>query len=304
MKKNASKQKATSIDEIFLPPNETTFRDVTLPADRQPCESPIANLVLSVFPGIDLLGRGFEAEGYHVFRGPDLIWGGDIRHFFPPRLVFEGFIGGSPCQDFSKARRSTPSGYGLKMLAEFVRVVGEGLPDWFLLENVPGVPDVFVEGYSVQRFFLNARECGCLQRRHRRFQFGFRSGFPLVIPPPIVSPAPSVPTCLATEANKPDRRSFADFCELQGLPRSFDLPGLSLAAKYRCVGNGVPIPMARVLAAAVRRRFVTFETRTCVCGCGRACDGKALHYSAACRKRMQRSRCVPAADKPAWSVTA
>lgn len=38
-------------------------------------------LVLSLFPGIDLLGRGFEAEGFYVVRGPDLIYGGDIRAF-------------------------------------------------------------------------------------------------------------------------------------------------------------------------------------------------------------------------------
>ena len=33
-------------------------------------------LVLSLFPGIDLLGRGFEAEGFCVVRGPDLLHAG------------------------------------------------------------------------------------------------------------------------------------------------------------------------------------------------------------------------------------
>jgi len=28
-------------------------------------------LVLSIFPGIDILGKGFEEEGYCVVRGPD-----------------------------------------------------------------------------------------------------------------------------------------------------------------------------------------------------------------------------------------
>lgn len=40
-------------------------------------------LVLSVFPGIDGLGCGFEGEGYCVVRGPDVLWGGDVRGFHP-----------------------------------------------------------------------------------------------------------------------------------------------------------------------------------------------------------------------------
>jgi hypothetical protein len=33
----------------------------------------VIGLVLSLFPGIDLFGRGFEAAGFCVVRGPDLI---------------------------------------------------------------------------------------------------------------------------------------------------------------------------------------------------------------------------------------
>ena len=33
-------------------------------------------LVLSLFPGIGLLDMAFEAEGFCVVRGPDLLWGG------------------------------------------------------------------------------------------------------------------------------------------------------------------------------------------------------------------------------------
>ena len=52
-------------------------------------------LILSLFPGIDLLGRGFEAESFAVVRGPDLLWGGDIRSFHVPPGRFDGIIGGS-----------------------------------------------------------------------------------------------------------------------------------------------------------------------------------------------------------------
>ena len=35
--------------------------------------------VLSLFPGIGLLDMAFELEGDTVYRGPDVIFGGDIR---------------------------------------------------------------------------------------------------------------------------------------------------------------------------------------------------------------------------------
>src|ERR1044071_7936151 len=152
------------------------------------------NLILSLFPGIDLFGRGFELEGFCVVRGPDLLWGQDIRAFNPPCKTFEGVIGGSPCQDFSRLRRNAPTGYGLEMLGEFVRCVAAAAPDWFILENVPGVPDVAVAGYQVQRFNLTAKERGIPQSRLRAFQFGSRDGKPLVIARSVVGrPAGFVP---------------------------------------------------------------------------------------------------------------
>src|SRR4051812_46756528 len=98
-------------------------------------------LVLSLFPGIDLLGMGFEQVGFCVVRGPDLLWGGDVRHFDVPAGRFDGFIAGPPCQDFSGFRRSAPTGYGDEMLAHFRRLVTEGGPFWWLMENVARVPD-------------------------------------------------------------------------------------------------------------------------------------------------------------------
>lgn len=61
----------------------------------------MSGLVLSLFPGIGLLDMAFEEEGFCVVRGPDLLWGGDIRRFHPPSGRFDGVIGGPPCQRFS-----------------------------------------------------------------------------------------------------------------------------------------------------------------------------------------------------------
>jgi len=248
-------------------------------------------LVLSLFPGIDLFGRGFEAEGFCVVRGPDLLWGGDIRNFYLPAGKFDGIIGGSPCQDFSTARYCPPSGNGVAMLEEFRRVVTGAAPDWFVLENVPSVPDILVEGYSVQRFDLNARECGMSQSRLRHFQFGSRRG--LVVVPDRRSPTVEKSRiCMASEGeHKKGRRSFADFCELQGLPRDFSMPGSTIESRYRAVGNGVPVPMAQTVARAVKSaRLLDDGERLCVCGCGRIPTGKKIYAKPACRKRMQRRR--------------
>lgn len=251
---------------------------------------PIARLILSIFPGIDLLGRAFEELGNCIVRGPDPLWGGHIEDFHPPAGVFEGIIGGSPCQDFSLARRTPPTGEGLRLLDEFLRVIAEAFPDWFLLENVPGVPTIRCDGYTMQRLNLRETECGGRQRRLRTFQFGSRDGARLLITRSVTPARYPEPCAMANEGSKADRRSFADFCELQGLPRSFNLPGMSVKAKYKAVGNGVPLTMGRVMAIAVQLRSVTHAQPLCVCDCGRPVRGKSRHATAACRKRMERAR--------------
>lgn len=249
----------------------------------------MGELVLSIFPGVDILGRGFEAEGFCVVRGPDKLWGGDIREFRPPAGVFDGVIGGSPCQDFSRARRIAPTGEGLELLAEFARVVTEAASSWFLLENVPTVPDVTVPGFHVQRFDLNARECGMRQRRLRHFQFGSRDSS-ILVPDRSVTREPVEEIALASEGKKVGRRDWERFCKVQGLEEPLDLSALTIAGRYAAVGNGVPLPMARVLAAAVTHRVVAGAGKYCFCGCGRPVTDRSLYAGAACRKRAQRRR--------------
>lgn len=250
----------------------------------------MSGLVLSLFPGIDLLGRGFEAEGFCVVRGPDLLFGGDIRGFNPPAGRFDGVIAGSPCQDFSRARRRPPTGYGRQMLEEFARCVSQCRPAWWMLENVPGVPDVSIPGYTVQRLDINARECGSTQNRHRHIQFGDREG--RVIVPARSGPcADWAPAVLATEGARKGRRGWADVCELQGLPRSFELPGLTQSARYAAVGNGVHVAVARTLARAVIDAYSRAEAvRLCACQCGRIITGRQVLALPSCRKRMERRR--------------
>ncbi|WP_181247999.1 DNA cytosine methyltransferase [Chromobacterium haemolyticum] len=248
-----------------------------------------SQLVLSLFPGVDLLGRGFEAEGFSVVRGPDLIYGGDIRQFRVVAGRFDGVIGGPPCPDFSKARRSEPSGYGLEMLAEFRRVVLEARPTWWLMENVAGVPDVMLPGYSHQRIDINASECGLQQNRLRHFQFGHGDGLVLTVKRlPVRTDVE--PCCTASEGSQLGKRDWLRFCQLQGLRDGIDLPAFTLGARYRAVGNGVPVDMAKMMASGILSLRDPDDVKVCECGCGREVEGRARLATPACRKRQQRKR--------------
>lgn len=251
--------------------------------------------VLSIFPGVGLLDRGFEAEGFCTVRGPDLLWGGDVRAFRPAPGWAWGVMGGPPCQDFADCRRAAPTGAGRAMLAEFARIVRAARPEWWLLENVRRVPDVRIRGWNWQRCDVNQGwYCGVSRLRH--IQFGSRSGVLLDVPRGRVVRG-AEPAALAC-----DGRTLAELKRLQGLPADFELPGFTVEAAKRAVGNGVPIVMARVLARAVRSAYgLALEggppeaaavpgRRRCACRCGRVVHGKATYAGATCRKRAERRR--------------
>lgn len=235
-------------------------------------------LVLSLFPGIGLLDRGFEDAGFCVVRGPDLIFGGDIRKFTAMSGKFDGIIGGPPCQDFSKARRTDPTGNGLEMLEQFKRIVLQASPVWWLAENVPGVPDIRIEGYSWQRLDLNAADFGSKQRRLRHIQFGTTDGTQLMID------RPSGNRGGESTVTANDNRPIEELVTLQGLPVGFDIPAFTRSGLARAIGNGVPYPIARALAESVKIRCDW--GRLCACECGRRVTGRQLTATGACRKRI------------------
>jgi DNA (cytosine-5)-methyltransferase 1 len=140
-------------------------------------------LVLSLFPGIGLLDMAFELEGFCVVRGPDLLWGGDVKRFHPPAGKFEGVIGGPPCQRFSSLSNINRARYGEDSLApnlipEFERVVYEARPLWFVMENVLNAPLPNVAGYWNDSRLVRDVWCGGLTNRLRRFTLGTRPSRP------------------------------------------------------------------------------------------------------------------------------
>lgn len=253
-------------------------------------------LVLSLFPGIGLLDRAFREGGFVVCAGPDLITGGDVREFAGIAGRFDGLIAGPPCQGFSSANmhRKDDMHHSVirsrEMLQETCRIILECAPTWFLIENVPSVPDVRIAGYSVQRIPLSDWECGGVQLRSRHVQFG--SNCSEVIRPLRVNDCTRnrkkgrPPIAVTTKTSR--HVDFPDHCRRQGFDEAINLPGWTKQAKFKAVGNGVPLKMGRVLAAAVRERAGVNQLGDCQCGCGRSVvNPRALTATASCRKRKQ-----------------
>jgi len=242
------------------------------------------SLVLSLFPGIGLLDRAFELEGFCVVRGPDLLWGGDIKRFHPPAGVFDGVIGGPPCQLWSQLRHIQPNA-GKKhgnLIPEFERCVREASPSWFVMENVRDAPIPHVDGFEVSACLIRDVWVGGETMRLRRISFGTPNGRALPIeqlalhrPDPEVSALAGGGDRLQPVAiggsGKPKRygnsgkrtalgrggRIVQDLpkrLRLQGLPEDFlaDAP-FTARGKAAAIGNGVPLPMGRAIAKAVRR---------------------------------------------------
>lgn len=248
----------------------------------------MTNLVLSLFPGIGMLDMAFEEVGFCIVRGPDLLWGGDIRQFHPPAGKFDGVIGGPPCKAFSPLANINRARYGDASIApnlipEYERVVRLTQPTWFLMENVPQAPLPWAAGYQVRDHVLNNRWLGETQNRVRRFSFGTRDGrrLPLrgcvlesaIFEPAVTSTAGgrravAVTTSEGRQLGKQGKsssarlknRSLGKLCELQGLSADF-LQGSPFTADGRreVVANGVPLAMGRAVAEAVKRALSVSE---------------------------------------------
>ncbi len=249
----------------------------------------MTQLVLSLFPGIGLLDMAFEEEGFCVVRGPDVLWGGDIRRFHPPAGKFDGVIGGPPCQSFSPlAAMVRHNGHEPKfgnLIPEYERVVAEAAPTWFVMENVPQAPTPNVTGYATWSTILNNRQCfdedgkPAKQNRTRRWTFGDRrtgKRTALMIDTAVFENDVWEPAAVggthgpggiareewrrAVKQGKASRLPFnvksaaaQQLCQAQGLPADYlDHSPFTAAAKCKAIGNGVPLPMGRAIARAVK----------------------------------------------------
>jgi DNA (cytosine-5)-methyltransferase 1 len=173
--------------------------------------------VVSLFSGAGGFDLGFIQAGHQV------VWANDInkdcadtyRHNIGAHFVLGDIkdisasqipncdivIGGFPCQGFSLANRNRDvEDERNKLYLEFVRVVGEKKPKYFVAENVRGllsigkgeairmiVTDFQNLGYKVNYKVFNAADFGVPQNRNRVIIMGvrndiFKGGFPFPTP--------------------------------------------------------------------------------------------------------------------------
>lgn len=235
----------------------------------------MTQLVLSLFPGIGLLDRAFEEEGFCIVRGPDLLWGGDIKSFHPPAGKFDGVIGGPPCTRYSQLQRiNVARGKALPedLIPEFRRCVRACAADWFLMENVSAAPRPGIEGYFEVSRLINNAWLGEAQNRVRRFTFGARRRLPFDLDFPALHALDAgSEVCVTRRAtkweNRPGRRPrprstiswehVRQSLKLQGQPQDlferFQPRLFTVEGAQAVTGNGVPHALGLAVAKAVKR---------------------------------------------------
>ena len=162
--------------------------------------------LVSLFSGCGGLDLGFERAGFEITVANEFdstIWEtfeanhpktklirGDLRKIsasdFPSDV--DGIIGGPPCQSWSVggSQRGVQDERG-KLFYDYIRVLNEVRPSFFLAENVNGMlsethsiavknfVSTFQEsGYDVSVTLVNAKDYGVAQERKRVFYIGFR----------------------------------------------------------------------------------------------------------------------------------
>ena len=148
--------------------------------------------ILSLFDGISCARVALERSGMKVDKyyssevdkyaidiskknWPDIIQMGDVKWLTGSLLTpIDLLIGGSPCQDLSiaKQNRKGLSGERSGLFWEYVRILKEVNPRWFVLENVASMSkeskQIITEALGVQPIMINASLVSA-QNRKRLF---------------------------------------------------------------------------------------------------------------------------------------
>ncbi len=161
--------------------------------------------IVSLFSGAGGLDKGFEAAGFKTIWANEYdkdIWETYENNFPETKLdkrsiskipsneipECDGIIGGPPCQSWSEAGslRGIEDHRG-QLFFEFIRVLRDKKPKFFLAENVSGmlalrhadalknIKELFIDsGYNLSFSLLNAVDYGVPQDRKRIFFVGIR----------------------------------------------------------------------------------------------------------------------------------
>jgi DNA (cytosine-5)-methyltransferase 1 len=136
---------------------------------------------------------------------------GDIEQYDPKKYVGDKeihlVVGGPPCQGFSVAGKRDPKDPRNKLFRQFVRIVDELKPHYFVMENVPGILTIengAVRGAIIEAFqeigyenisvsILEAAQYGIGQIRTRAIFIGNRKGLPNPFPAPQLTQEQYIP---------------------------------------------------------------------------------------------------------------
>ncbi|MEM9948711.1 MAG: DNA cytosine methyltransferase [Cyanobacteria bacterium P01_D01_bin.36] len=235
-----------------------------------PSNRPIA---IDLFSGAGGLGLGFEQAGFdvsaaveidpvhaavHRFNFPlcevmprsvKFVSGAEVRaaaglSFHQPIAVV---IGGAPCQGFSIMGPRSLSDPRNGLVKDFIRLVDELQPSYFVFENVKGltlprnrpfleevVSEMAAIGYQLISPWqvLNAQHYGVPQNRERLFLIGARHGCALPAYPVAMG---QEPTCAEALEDLPDAETFESLSRVGEVSVSLGDPRSDYAALMRCV---------------------------------------------------------------------
>jgi DNA (cytosine-5)-methyltransferase 1 len=127
--------------------------------------------------------------------GQDLLHHANLKDFVSEEIDL--IAGGPPCQGFSNAGMKNPKDPRNTLIGQFIRIVDELKPRFFLMENVTGLKTMY-EGKLFERVLnefeninyqfhwkiLHAADYGVPQMRKRLFILGSRDGPPPPFPKP------------------------------------------------------------------------------------------------------------------------
>ena len=173
---------------------------------------------IDLFSGAGGISCGLESVGFEVSAAVEVsevaaethkynfpkskVFCGDIKEFNPKDFIGKSridlVVGGPPCQGFSVAGKRNPKDPRNRLFREFVRVVDEMRPHYFVMENVPGiltmsngkVKEAILEAFEEIGYpgtsvaVLEAATYGVPQLRSRAIFIGNRHGLPNPFPAP------------------------------------------------------------------------------------------------------------------------
>lgn len=201
---------------------------------------------IDLFCGAGGMSLGFEEAGFDVVAGVELdpVHANVHNYNFPDCKVFRDdisvlkgkdftdavgeidvVIGGPPCQGFSLIGKRDAGDSRNQLVEEYMRIVSEVRPKYFVMENVSGltvgygkeylekaISYVEKHGYKVIRPYkvLNACDYGVPQSRKRLFLLGYRDDQPAPVYPDSVKQKVTVKEAIA---DLPDIDSFEELVE-------------------------------------------------------------------------------------------